>query len=504
MLCACSVVWMSDQPQCFVAEHDGASASYSEGVWRLQRQSEEAPPYRIMPHFWKTIGSKMNKDLPQHYGKCDDASGRTSGGHSARALYRWDPLHCSLLPFEKKSVCRVLRGKQILVVGDSTVFQFFLSLVFLLNGRFGRDVKHGYVIADLTASACGDSTRLNFVRSDLLLWTSHITDYHAVQRCDGFTILHPFVQRASRDADIVLLGVGHHFPRGLMLAEKWSRWSAEEAAKRARVSFFAGNLNHTLSSLLKRRSEWGRHDPASVVVLGASTPVRNCERFEEPLASLANAVEAHAGAGGNGGEPSTNELRWMEYPRYNQLARWLAAAFGASFLDVAAPSALRPDGAMARFWPRIQPQRRRDCVHYCLPGVVDAWSTLFYNLLASPRLQRALRATVAPGEGVLGTAGSSRAPARSAAASTDRDDPPRELHTRRFLDANTSHWHNEMGFAERFEVCRGRLGPMRCSERLQTQPWWAFHCWDARDRAANKGADYDRQYVRWMPAESFD
>ena len=78
--------------------------------------------------------------------------------------------------------------------------------------------------ADLTASACDDSTRLVFVRSDLLLWTHSIVDYHAVQRCDGFTILHPFVIRASRDADIVLLGVGHHFPRALMLAEKWSHW----------------------------------------------------------------------------------------------------------------------------------------------------------------------------------------------------------------------------------------------------------------------------------------
>ena len=77
--------------------------------------------------------------------------------------------------------------------------QFFLSLVHLLGGNFGRDVKHGYVTADLTASACGDSTRLVFVRSDLLLWTHSISDSHAVQRCDGFTILHPFVLRASRD-----------------------------------------------------------------------------------------------------------------------------------------------------------------------------------------------------------------------------------------------------------------------------------------------------------------
>ena len=39
--------------------------------------------------------------------------------------------------------------------------------------------------------------------------------------------------RASRDADLVLLGVGHHFPRAIMLAEKWSTMSGPVVTKRA-------------------------------------------------------------------------------------------------------------------------------------------------------------------------------------------------------------------------------------------------------------------------------
>ena len=186
------------------------------------------------------------------------------------------------MPFAREKVCAALAGKQIVVVGDSTVLQFFIAFVKLLDGEFGRDVKHGYVTADLTASACSDSTRIVFIRSDLLLWTHSVSDYHAVQRCDGFTILHPFVLRASRDADIVLLGVGHHFPRALMLAEKWSSWDGQQAAKRARLGFFARNLNHTLSSLLWRRHAWGHREPQSVVLLGTSTPVRGCARFHAP------------------------------------------------------------------------------------------------------------------------------------------------------------------------------------------------------------------------------
>ena len=481
---------------CFASERPFLhAAAYSEGRWV---PSEAAHPYRISPKFWSAIGSKMHGELPQHYGHCDDpASKRAPPPSPPRKLFDWVPSTCSLQPLDASGACGVLGGKQIVVVGDSTVFQFFLSFVLMLGGRFGRDVKHGFVVADLTASACGGTTRINFIRSDLLLWTQSIADYHAVQRCDGFTILHPFVQRASRDADIVLLGVGHHFPRSLMLAEKYSRWDGSLVAKKARVGFFARNLNHTLTSLLARRAAWGHADPATVVVLGTSTPVRGCAQYTAPL-PLGEAVSAIAAA--PSAQPvvdgaraqaavSTVELRWAQYPRYNELARWMATAQGASFLDVAAPSAMRPDGAMGRFWPAGD-RRQLDCVHYCLPGVVDTWSTLLYNLLGSPRLQRALRATASA------SAADSDAGAHRRAARTSR---------RRFLDANATLWHTERGYAERFEACKGggARGGGACEPSLQLQPWWPFYCWEGRDRPAKLGADFNQKYQPWQPAEMF-
>jgi hypothetical protein len=303
------VMGIPEMPQCFDESFSADAAAYSDGYWE---PAGSPHPYRIGPRFWASIGSKMHADLPQHYGHCDDPVVR--GTSPERKLYTWTPRRCHLWPFERKHVCKVLRGRQIVVVGDSTVFQTFLSLVLLLGGSFGRDLKHGYVVADLTASACDATTRLVFIRSDLLLWTQSVSDYHSVQRCDGFTILHPFIQRASRDADILLLGVGHHFPRSLMLAEKWTKWLGSEAARRARISFFARNLNHTLSSLLTQRTIWGHTSPASVVLLGASTPVRGCASFRNPLASVGDAVAAVAASAGNSGEPTTNEQRWMQYP----------------------------------------------------------------------------------------------------------------------------------------------------------------------------------------------
>ena len=476
-------------PFCFDSAFPPHVAAHADGEWVERSASSSATPrYNLPASFWPTIGSKVHKDLPQHYGKCDDV-------RPSRGLYDWKPRHCDLLPFARDKVCAALAGKQIVVVGDSTVLQFFIAFVKLLDGEFGRDVKHGYVTADLTASACSDSTRIVFIRSDLLLWTHSVSDYHAVQRCDGFTILHPFVLRASRDADIVLLGVGHHFPRALMLAEKWTHWSGGEVAKRARVGFFTRNLNHTLVSLLSRRAAYGRRNPASVVLLGASTPVRGCARFTRPLRDPIEAMTVAAGApstlsssNGNGDTEnvSTNELRWMQYPRYNTIARTLAMGLGASFIDVAAPSALRPDGAMGGYWPKGD-NKQRDCVHYCLPGVVDTWVTLLYNLIASPRMQAALQST------------------------TSSSSSSKKALSRNFLTPNASEWLKVKGYSEKLEACThgekfrgGEKAKRSCETLLQLQPWWAFKCVEPRERKAVLGADFASRWAPWMPAESFD
>jgi hypothetical protein len=176
------------------------------------------------------------------------------------------------------------------------------------------------------------------------------------------------------------------------------------------------------------------------------------------------------------------------YARFNELARSLSTHLGASFLDVAAPSSHRPDGAMGGYWPRGD-AKQRDCVHYCLPGVVDTWSTLLYNLVASPRVQSALAADAAQ-------------PARAAGRA------PRS--SGRFFVPNASEWLRVKGYAERFEACsynavrQGHSGRGACETRLQLQPWWAFQCIEPRDRRAVRGPDYAATWTPWMPAESFD
>jgi hypothetical protein len=146
----------SKLPPCFAV--GGSSNAYIEGQWKLRPQSH---PYRLPHALWKHIGLTIGTGSNHHHGLCDDvepkvwdglgprgfgAQGLRHTAHtsisrginttyppSVRPEYYWQPSHCSLEAFDRAPVCEWLGSRSILVVGDSTAFQFFLSLVLLLK-----------------------------------------------------------------------------------------------------------------------------------------------------------------------------------------------------------------------------------------------------------------------------------------------------------------------------------------------------------------------------------
>ena len=135
--------------------------------------------YKILAHFWEQLGTTIKSTTPQNYGRCDRVTPN-------RILYEWQPHRCRLDQFSVQGVCDALRGKSLLMVGDSTVFQLWLSFALLLGAQLGKNVKKASTVSEITASACGDATRLAFVRNDLVLYTSNVGDLMSAKRCDGF------------------------------------------------------------------------------------------------------------------------------------------------------------------------------------------------------------------------------------------------------------------------------------------------------------------------------
>jgi len=358
---------------------------YAKGSW----VAVDTPPAYQLPSAMirDRAGIMIDNSSTHHYGRCAERHQKRHG--TTPQQYEWRPANCALQPFEAERACDTLRavGKSFLLVGDSTTGQVFLSLVSLLGGRMGRNQFLKRILNDVTASACGDTVRLSFVRSDVLLFSRHMHEFRVLRGCHhrhNNLVAGSFQQRAAM-ADVVLLSTGHHYP---VFFETVVRGVARDA-------FFTRNLNHTLLSVARLRAERG-HAAASLVVLGATLPVPHCTLYHEPiplgeyLAADAAALPTPRWAGS-----------WRQISRINWVAKALTEAAGGSFLAVDEISARRPDAAMAHIWSEASSRRAasgragrastalneavEDCLHYCQPGPPDTWSNLLLNLLASWR-----------------------------------------------------------------------------------------------------------------------
>ena len=378
------------------------------------------------------MGLNVRAGSNHDYGQCRTAN---------LTYYDWEPSDCLLQPVQRDTACAALSGRQVVFVGDSTTAQFFTSTIMLLEGSsgFGVDFKsggndirmHPTVMTDITASACNDTVRLNFVRNDLLTWGNSGHEDTATRKCNKKLKLNPFVARASMHADFLVLGTGLHVPASLPRVRSGT-------PQAARDTFFAQSMNHTLSRLTATRLAHG-FSAKSVVLVGPGIPVPGCSRYVRPI-PLVDAVGAAR-------ELSAWSDDWHELYRINEVARWVASEVGTGFIDVAPLSAQRPDAAMARHVGNVMPEGgSEDCVHYCQPGPVDTWVQLWYNYVL---------ATVQP------AAQASSAPFNSPAAG------------QRFFSSNLESWLQVPGGRARTtEECPGPRN--RCFACIADKWWWPY------------------------------
>ena len=84
----------------------------------------------------------------------------------------------------------------------------------------------------------------------------------------------------------------------------------------------------------------------------------NCEDFKEPASPDPNV-------------PLPEWFHWDRFPNQNTVAKRIVEDSGAIFMDVSTITRNRPDG---------HPYMNRDCLHYCLPGPIDTWVQLLFNI----------------------------------------------------------------------------------------------------------------------------
>ncbi|KAI8149603.1 hypothetical protein BJV82DRAFT_529966 [Fennellomyces sp. T-0311] len=297
-------------------------------VKEIRGSTKDATTIRDTVNCW-TTGRWVKGDdgyhVPMHfmdplYGKCRSED---------RLHYRWET-NCPLQDIEASKWCTALAGRNILLVGD--LVQYQMHEVLLDAIRDGPTVCFGELNCKDHTLCSQPTSRMRYLRNDVL------STVRRIDQANG----HPSV-------DIVQWP----FTTGSIL-KAYSVFILNRSPVVEDDETFIQELVKTMRTI--------RNAAPDALILYRSSSIGHpyCNDATGPLDSpLAD-----------------SELRklpygWSELHRRNAMARVIVEAAGGVFVDLAALTDVRPDGHVGG----------QDCLRYCIPGPLDQWAQILYNLI---------------------------------------------------------------------------------------------------------------------------
>ncbi|KAI8372775.1 uncharacterized protein BYT42DRAFT_577946 [Radiomyces spectabilis] len=277
----------------------------------------------MLPHFQDPV-----------YGSCDRAFYKRHSSNEKRPAlrYTWQP-ECALPhQLDRSQWCDAFKGRNILMVGDLVHFQ--LHDLFLDTLRDGPVVCFGELNCKDHSLCSKPDVNLRYLRNDVLSTVHRVDKAHGRPHMD--IVEWPFLPGyIISKYDILILNRGP---------------VAEDDGT------FTRQLINTMRTIRRVKPH------ALVIYRSTSIGHPYCDEADRPLK-----------------KPLTDEERrqlpfgWSEVQRRNAIARSIVEASGGLFVDLAAVTDLRPDGHVGG----------QDCLRYCMPGPLDSWVHILYNVFVS-------------------------------------------------------------------------------------------------------------------------
>ena len=214
---------------------------------------------------------------------------------------------------------------------------------------------------DVEAALCDKRApvTVRFLRNEYVLWDAtsnrngRRAGLHGAMLCD-------WADQARRtDVAAVVLNRGHHY-------------APDDA--------FASEVNRTMSKLGASFRQSGR-DVRNLVWLSTFASLPGCATLPDPLPAARADGILRAMTG-----PYVNQYHWGVKERQNSIARRAVDSVGGSYIEAFPATRVRPGGRRGILDRERNALRNRtveDCVHWCLPGPLDAFSRLILAYLIS-------------------------------------------------------------------------------------------------------------------------
>ncbi|XP_010277751.1 PREDICTED: protein trichome birefringence-like 36 [Nelumbo nucifera] len=282
--------------------------------------------------------------------------------------WRWEAKNCNIPRFNGKEMLERLRGKRVIIVGDSLNRNQWESLACLLysvipSSRAQVNVRSGvYKVFKAMDYDC----TLEFY------WSPFLVQLDQTRSRKRILKLHTISASAQswRGADIMVFNTGHWWVHG----GKLQAWDFVEYKKKMLKDL---DVEIKFETALKTWSQWieDNVDPTKTTVFFRSISPEHkgrqwCYNQTQPImdesytTSFPRQVVAIV-------EKTIREMRTpVKYLNITRLSQYRRDAHPTVYTA--------KQGVLLTEEQRMKPQLYADCSHWCLPGLPDTWNMLLY------------------------------------------------------------------------------------------------------------------------------
>ncbi|CAI5972938.1 unnamed protein product [Closterium sp. NIES-64] len=291
--------------------------------------------------------------------------------------FRWQPKGCSVKRVSPRSLAELLRGKLVVVFGDSLSKNFAASLQCMLYAADSAAAK-AYRLAQNKTAEWGvefPTYKIRFVSvfSNWLNNASSLPDKNGIEQhridLDG---LDQRIKDVLPIADIVI------FQATAWWLPPINRWyvGGAEVTMKATAAYERGltTLRDYVADSSRRSS--GKFK-GRAVVMGVSPshynlPVRGVKKGKCNVTSMLTSAQTATVRDGDG---ATSELRAIQ--------QRVLGGSAVAYVDVKPMSDWRPDAHIQNWSVKggAPDTKKNDCLHWCEGGVTDAWVEMLFNKL---------------------------------------------------------------------------------------------------------------------------
>ncbi|CAL9075431.1 unnamed protein product [Musa textilis] len=290
--------------------------------------------------------------------------------------WRWKPHGCELPRFDANKFLNHMRNKSLGFVGDSVFRNQMESLLCLLSEvEEAVLVYHDETFQTKTWHLPSHNVTLGLIWAPFLIKsTQAISKYHIQLYLD---VLDDTWTNQYHKYDYVMLSGGQWFLKETIF---WENNTVVGCHYCAGKNLRELGMDYSYRRALRCVFDFvSRSDHKPLVILRTWTPTH----FEHGMwynGGICNRTKPYKESEYTA-DPVDVVMRDVEEEGFQEGVR---SGLRLRLLDTYHPSALRPDGhpgPYRRFHPDISKKLQNDCLHWCLPGIIDTWNDMLVEIL---------------------------------------------------------------------------------------------------------------------------